>query len=849
MLLRESFSTSTLDSFKSNYIIVAPNVRGAIARWEDRAIVLTMPAGSNDEIIARRSFDISFARGLRVRLRVRVRTDRLVKSFARATIAMRTAKLEPSYHDNASTSPVRSTQSTDVHAVMDVPPDAIAGQIDLILHGTGAAWFEEVEVGVVGRSPPPTSVELSPQQISSLVTFSRAAALIRYLHPSDQSADLDWNAFLPAAIAQILHDSSQADLLSNLRRIFKPVAPTATFSSTASPIDAALPPGGGGTHLVRWRRYGFGDDSPYARYREGRDADNTFATARTRLALPDLKACKTISLHMDGQRMPGSGRTSLVARLLLPARKDREVVEPWPDSSSAVMLATDVPADTQAIEVGLRVEGSTGVRLDTLAASCNRAIPQVVDLGHAQWTFSDFPELYDWNLSRCGAKFCVSFQRKLFDTFSTDRDMLHSDIGNGIAIHVPLAVWADSGGTRPMVSEPIRLEDYAIDDVEMRIAAISAAWGALSIFYPYFTDQRTDWLAALPPALAEAAAGRSAMDTRVALCHLDSRLHDNHGKVIHPGRPITGIVPISFRKFGDRIVVVGGLPEYLQTIQVGSELLAINGIPAQEAYAQTTLQISAATEGLRDYLTPARMTMGNPGELWKLRIRHLDGRVNDHLLPLVDDGLYGHANREPRPANGAELSPGIYYLDLDALSSDVWAQLAPRLDRAQVIIFDFRGYVTSAAYDVFSHITDQELKSPIWQIPLIPRIDDIKYSISQWSVFPQTPRFKAKVVALVDGRAMSAVETALQIFREYQLGVLVGETSAGANGNVGYIDLPGGFNLRFTGLRASSSDGSTVHGHGFAPDYVVHPTLEGVRAGRDEILEAGVVVARRLQTP
>lgn len=102
-----------------------------------------------------------------------------------------------------------------------------------------------------------------------------------------------------------------------------------------------------------------------------------------------------------------------------------------------------------------------------------------------------------------------------------------------------------------------------------------------------------------------------ATDTRVALGHLDAGLHDNHGKVTHPG----------------------------------SELLAVNGTPAQEAYAQATLQTSASAEGLRDYLTPARMTMGNPGEPWKLRIRHLDGRVNDYLLPLVDDKLYGHANR------------------------------------------------------------------------------------------------------------------------------------------------------------------------------------------------------------
>lgn len=849
VLVHERFPTNTLDTFIGNYTIVAPNVRGALARWEDSAIVLTMPAGSNDEIVARRRFDVSFARGLRVRLRVRVRTDDLVKSSARAMIAVRTANFEPSYHDNASTSPARSTRSTDVHAVMDVPTDAISGEVDLVLHGPGTAWFEEVEVSVVGRSPPRKSVQLSPQQISSLVTLSRAAALIRYLHPSDQNSVLDWNAFLPSAIAQISRGSSSADLLNNLRRIFKPVAPTATFSSTASPVEAALPPEAGSTHLVRWRRYGFGEDSPYAIYREGRDPDNTFATALTRLALPASKTCNSLSFRVDGRRIPGTGKTSLVARLLLPGMKDREVVEPWPVSSSTATLATDVPADTQAIEVGLRVQGSAGVQFDTLSASCNRGISQVVDAGHSQWMFSDFAELYDWKLSSCGAKSCVNFQRKSFDAFSPDRDMLHGDIGSGIVIHLPLSVWADSAGTLPMVSEITPPEDYAIDDVEMRIAAISAAWGTLSLFYPYFADQGTDWLAALPPALAEAAAGRSAVDTRIALCHLESRLHDNHGKVTHPGRPITGILPISFRKFGDKIIVIGGITEYLQSIQLGSELLAINGTPAQETYAQTELQVSAATEGLRDYLTPARMTMGNPGELWKLRIRHLNGSVNDYLLPLVDDRLYAHVNRESRPANGTELSSGIYYLDLDALPSDAWGQLISKMERAQVIIVDFRGYVTGTTYDVFSHITDHELRSPIWQIPLIPKIDDIKYSISQWSVFPQTPRFKAKVVALMDGRSMSAVETALQMFRENKLGILVGETSAGANGNVGYIDLPGGFNMRFTGLRTSSSDGSTVHGHGFTPDYVVHPTFEGIRAGRDEILEAGVGFAKRIQTP
>jgi hypothetical protein len=42
-------------------------------------------------------------------------------------------------------------------------------------------------------------------------------------------------------------------------------------------------PRGDATHLARWRDYGFGPSSPYLSYREGRDAEDTFASESTRL--------------------------------------------------------------------------------------------------------------------------------------------------------------------------------------------------------------------------------------------------------------------------------------------------------------------------------------------------------------------------------------------------------------------------------------------------------------------------------------------------------------------------------------------------------------------------------------
>lgn len=60
------------------------------------------------------------------------------------------------------------------------------------------------------------------------------------------------------------------------------------------------------------------------------------------------------------------------------------------------------------------------------------------------------------------------------------------------------------------------------------------------------------------------------------------------------------------------------------------------------------------------------------------------------------------------------------------------------------------------------------------------------------------------------------------------------------------FSVPGGFGIRFTGMRVISADGTSIQGRGIVPDTIVHPTLEGVRSGHDEVLEAGIAAAQRL---
>lgn len=80
------------------------------------------------------------------------------------------------------------------------------------------------------------------------------------------------------------------------------------------------------------------------------------------------------------------------------------------------------------------------------------------------------------------------------------------------------------------------------------------------------------------------------------------------------------------------------------------------------------------------------------------------------------------------------------------------------------------------------------------------------------------------------------------IIEAYHLGTIVGEPTAGTNGNVCSIALPGGYSMMYTGMKVLKHDGSRHHGVGIHPTVPVSRTLAGLAAGRDEALERAIGV-------
>ena len=96
------------------------------------------------------------------------------------------------------------------------------------------------------------------------------------------------------------------------------------------------------------------------------------------------------------------------------------------------------------------------------------------------------------------------------------------------------------------------------------------------------------------------------------------------------------------------------------------------------------------------------------------------------------------------------------------------------------------------------------------------------------------------VVLLVDEAVVSSGEYAAMLMAVGENVVLLGENTRGADGNVAYLPLPGNVQITFSSFGVYGPNMEQVQRIGLTPDIEVYPTVEGIKEGRDELLEAAV---------
>ena len=105
--------------------------------------------------------------------------------------------------------------------------------------------------------------------------------------------------------------------------------------------------------------------------------------------------------------------------------------------------------------------------------------------------------------------------------------------------------------------------------------------------------------------------------------------------------------------------------------------------------------------------------------------------------------------------------------------------------------------------------------------------------------FEDCKKYNGKFIVLINSESMSAAETMAIDFRIHGA-ILIGTPSAGANGNIAYIKIPGDIVASFSSLGFYYPNGELTQRKGIIPDIIVYPTMESIIEGKDEILEEAI---------
>lgn len=384
--------------------------------------------------------------------------------------------------------------------------------------------------------------------------------------------------------------------------------------------------------------------------------------------------------------------------------------------------------------------------------------------------------------------------------------------------------------------------------LEHRLLAAIRFHEIIARFFPY-VDIADDWEGALVeslPRFHDATDGRAYAD---AVLRMAARTGDSHvwvrgGRV----REVIGEVspPIRLRMIEGKPTIVRVLDGSLaKTVAVGDVVVSVDGQDMTARMAALRPYEPASTEARLALQTANQALHGLDGTKAELVIERAGKR---RTVRLTRTSVAKPNDRGPA---WRILGDDIGYVSLMALTRDDVPKMFDALSRTKAIVFDMRGYPNGTAWSIVPLIA---LRGHVGRI-------GSRYLCNEVSLFggkryldyrvTASPgwRYRGRIVMLIDEEAISQAEMTAMYFDAANHVTFVGSPTAGANGDVTDLSLPGGLYVTFTGQSASHGDGRRLQRRGVQPHVRVRPTIAGLRAGKDEVLDRALALLRTKAPP
>jgi C-terminal processing protease CtpA/Prc len=386
-------------------------------------------------------------------------------------------------------------------------------------------------------------------------------------------------------------------------------------------------------------------------------------------------------------------------------------------------------------------------------------------------------------------------------------------------------------------------------DAGFRLLALFRYWNMIYYFSPnrHLTDK--DWNTVLKEYLPYFVEGKNRLEYELTAARLVGEVCDSHAFLLYGWKELWALpgseqVPASVRFIENRLAVT----EYYlfksdkAELKRGDIITHIEGKPVEAIVDSMKKYYPASSEAarLRDiagdilcsdkpYIHVNYISSGKP-EQKKI------STVNRRELGKY---LYG---RQDTARSYRFIDKGIGYINLGTVKGEDIPLIKREFMNAKGIIVDIRNYPPGyAAYMLGAFFVSENI--PIAKMTAGNSNNPGEFTFGMEDILPKPENsYRGKLAILVNEYTQSQAEFTAMAFRAGANTSIVGSQTAGADGNISEIVLPGGLITVISGNGIYYPDGKETQRIGIVPDIEVKPTVQGIREGRDELLEKAVEI-------
>ncbi|ACX65392.1 S41 family peptidase [Paenibacillus sp. Y412MC10] len=382
------------------------------------------------------------------------------------------------------------------------------------------------------------------------------------------------------------------------------------------------------------------------------------------------------------------------------------------------------------------------------------------------------------------------------------------------------------------------------DDTGYRLLGLFRYWNIIEYYFPYKDVIEEDWDQVLLEFIPKMIDGSDYDSYFMTLAELTTRIHDSHVYLGGKNRESiteyfgTYRLPVNFVEINNQIVISTVYNKC--GLEVGDIVLKVGDKSIDELLEDRRKYISQSREDTSAHFFNA---------LFRTHQKNMDVTVirqgktmNISATSSLQEMNYFVYTKSQAMENGE-----IYYINAGLLVDGEIDSIMKKWWDTKGLIVDLRNYPSSSVdYKLAQYLIPSEEEFAKASLPN-RAVPGEYYFEPLTSVKPQRKDdevYKGKVVILINEHTMSNGEFTTMLLRKTENSIVLGRPTAGADGNLFRITLPGNIKTAISGIGIFYPDKKPTQRIGVQPDIRLDPTIEGIMEGRDEYVEKAVEIIK-----